>query len=209
VLAELEEEVAPKFEQRIRQTQSAGDKARAELERELQEQQAQLVEVQQQIREGKLTGLSEEDQQKLRSEWAIEDRIKAAEDYEKDLFALHDDLEIATLLRDYGAYGVTEELLREVTPEDRVEFCKDAKIEALEELAKNGQPSSANGRQQVAQPESPPAPAGVHAPSDTGGDGPIQPAPKANEGQGLDAMTENIGMGWQTSPLQSGRPRRG
>ena len=67
-------------------------------------------------------------------------------------------------------------------------------------MRRQGRPPAA--AQPTPPPQQKPAPAGATAPSDVGSDGAPTPATKPNTGQSPEAMQENIGKGWVTTPPQ-------
>ncbi len=180
----------------------------AAIQQKLTASDERLDQINVELREGKLQGLSPEDQAALRKNWDLEDREKAVERYQSEVEGYHSDVEVVHLLNDYKQFGVTEEMLQEISLEERELFCERTRADYLAEMMKGGQPN--NGQtQQAPPPATPPTqqqvPAGASAPSDTGGGGIVQQPPEPDKGQGPDAMAANIGQGWE----QANFPRRG
>lgn len=152
-------------------------------------------------------GLTAEQREGLERQWEFDDRQEALDKREQGLTDYHDDLEIARLIQTYSEFGITEEQLHEVEFEEREAFCLEAKANALDEEVRrlrgepaaqpNGQAPAPAPKPQAQQPP-PAAPAGAQAPSDTGGGG-VTPPPQRDEGTGKQAMTNNVGGGWETA----------
>ena len=196
----IEEQLDTRAEEIRRKVQSDSDKRVGKLEEETKAAKAQAQALQAQIREFQLNGLSPEDQAKLRAAWEQDDRSTSLDERETALHEYHHALMVATALKDYGAYGVTEEDLKTLTVEEVQLFCAEAKAGYYEELTKQGG-TGASGAQppampqapaQPAPPTTPPAPASVHAPSDVGGGGATPPPAELSEEQTEQAMLDNL-----------------
>ncbi len=198
--ARLQEELAAPYAERLRTQQSGQDKAMSAVQQQLEASNARLDQITQEVREGKLQGLTPEEQAGLRKTWELDDREKKLNKYEETVKSFHSDTDILALLNEYEQFGVTEEVLTAVPIDERELFCEQKRAEYWEAKAKAGGQSGTNGQPQQPAPPPKPVPAGVHAPSDTGGGGSAEPPPQPNTEQGPGAMADNIGRreSWQT-----------
>lgn len=202
---QLQDELAAPYEEKLRTLQSGQDKARAAVEAKLEDANARLDQMMQDMREGKLQGLSPDEQTALRKTWALDDREKKLNEYEANVKNFHSDTDVLALLNEYGPFGVTEEALAAVPVDERELFCEQKRAEYWEQQAKAKQ---APPQQPPASQPQQPVPAGATAPSDTGGGGAVEPPQQPNPNQGPDAMADNIGRGdtWERAafPVRRG-----
>jgi len=199
----LEERATEKAEEVRRETQSASDKRAATLETQMKASQDATKQLKDELRELKISGLSEDEQKAMRKAWEAEDRTSDLDTYAKELDIYHKELVVTTLVKDYGDYGVTAKDLGEMeNPEEMELFCVEAKAAFLEEKLKQqkGAPASADAAAaSQPKPADKPAPAGAHAPSDAGGGGASPPPKEPRTDKGPEALEENLrGMEWQT-----------
>lgn len=207
---QLQEELGAEYDEKLRTQQSGQDRAMATVQQQLDVSNERLDQMNQEMREGKLQGLTPEEQAGLRKTWELDDREKKLNEYETSVKSFHSDTDILALLNEYKEFGVTEEILTAVPIDERELFCEQKRSEYWETKARAGEQPGTNGQPQQATPSpSPqaPVPAGASAPSDTGGGGAAEPPPQPNTEQGPDAMAENIGKSgsWQPAPFDVAR----
>lgn len=206
---ELKAELLEEHQTELRTQQSGQDRAMAGLQAQLAAEREAREEMNLQLRDLQLNGLSPEDQEKQRASWEITDKVKAVDDYRAQVEAVHEEVDVLVLLNTYGEFGVTEEQLLATPFEERELLCTQARADFWEKQAKGGQQNgqTATNGQQAPVPAKE-APAGASAPSDTGGGGGIVQTKPRNEEPGLDAMAENIGSrdSWEQVSF---RTRRG
>jgi hypothetical protein len=162
------------------------------VQQQLEASNTRLDQITQEVREGKLQGLSPEDQASLRKTWELDDREKSLNERQTTIETFHSDTDILALLNEYEQFGVTEENLMTVPMDEREAFCERKRADHWEAKAAGGQPGT-NGQPAQPPPPQKPVPAGAHAPSDTGGGGAAEPPPQPNVEQGPGAMADNIG----------------
>ena len=183
----------------LRSQQSSYDKRIDALEQELGAAREATLKAE---REGKLEGLTEDEQQTLRDKWALEDERQQlnAEINEADVY-FHS-LYVAATVQEYAQYGVTAEDLEQIEePEEIDVFVREKELEYYRSGAhlKTEIPTR-TVESSAAQPIV--APAGAQAPTDVGGGAPSNPPAKFDESVGLDAMARNLNnLPWQSLPM--------
>ncbi len=191
----LETEVLPKW-------QSATDRRVAGVEaaakRDVAAARAQVDSLKEENRQVKLNGLSPEDQAKLKTTWAAEDRQAELNAYEQQLESYHRDIVVASYVTNFPHLQLTDEDFADFnTPEQMEVFIALADREYYKELAaRGGTPAPAAAAPAVVAPSS--APAGATAPSDGSSSAAPPPASKFSTAQDRQAMIDNIGGGWET-----------
>jgi len=191
--------------------QSSYDRRIAALERQhqaaLEAAEAQAKALQEELRSVKLSGLSAEDQQKLREQWAYDDRRAELESLAADVEEYHKSVFVADVMIQFPELELTEDELNQFgSPEEIEAYVKDTLIDFYRSQALSGsgaeqgtQPNRTATAAHSAAPDPRPAPAGVNAPSDAGGGAAVPNGPRFNETPGLDAMRQNISNGgWDT-----------
>ena len=206
LLAKLEEEIREQVRaQEVKPIQSGLDKKIAALTAKIDADNAEITELRNQIREGQIANLSEDEQKRIREGWANEDKAKELDTFAGELVGYHDELDVIRLTNTYGQFGVTEDELLELEPEDREVYCLRAEVAYLKsgQTAKT-QPAPAA---KAAEPPAPkkPAPAGASARSDVGSDAVPPPPSQRDDGKGLDAMANNVRDGWETAAFPRSR----
>jgi len=163
-----------------------------------QDHAAQIKSIRAELRETQLTGLEEEDKKALLKKWADDDRTTELDAYAETLKGYDHDLMVVRLTTGYGQYGVKEEDLQDKTIDEMELYCRDAKADHFEKLAKGGihaaapqTPPTNVAAPAPAQP-APSTPAGLTAPSDVGSGTPAPKEHEFNPKQGRDAMLENL-----------------
>lgn len=199
------------FNERLRaelpRIQSGWDRQNQALKAQLDQQRAEMENLQRSIREGQLSQLSPEDQAKLKSQWDAEDaqkeidkKLKATDDFFFNTYAFN-------VLTRFAEFGVTEEeLLACESVEDMDKLALERKADYYEAIASGKKPdearravtvasgkaaSAANGKSGTAGPAKK-VPAGSSARTDLGGGG----APEQKQGllndQNLSSMAANV-----------------
>lgn len=147
-------------------------------------------------------GLTPEDKQRLQEQWSVEDEKAKLAAWQQELEGFHGQLTVASLVEEFGAYGVKPEDLTDYdTPEEMEAHCLEAKANALEARLAAG--VTAPPAQPAPAAPVAPAPAGVTQTSDVGGGGgaPHVPA-EMNAEPGRDNLAANIAAsGWSTVKL--------
>lgn len=159
-----------------------------------------------QVRNMKLqdSTLTAEEKQRLQQEWNIADEKAQLAGWQSELETFHVQLTVASLVEEFGSYGVTPDALEALeTPEEMEALCLETKANALEARLAAGV-TAAPTTVQPATPavvETPPA--GATRTSDVGGGGgaPHQPAQLSAE-PGRENLAANIAAtGWSTVKL--------
>lgn len=210
---ELKGELRGEYDARLEQSRTDSARATDAVKQELVETKARVDQMTAEMREGQIKGLPPEEQERLRTAWANEDKVKEINDYQKEVEEYHAEADVVYLLGLYNQYGVTEEELNKVPIDEREAFCEAKRADYWEQRAQGKGPPATNGQpQQQAPPASQqPVPAGATAPSDTGGGGPVAQPVQPNTDKGLDAMAANIGQGesWERQGFPPPATRRG
>lgn len=194
---DLEAEVLPKI-------QSGYDKRTAALERQIAAMQEasdkREAELQAEIRERMLTGLTPEEQDKLKAQWSAEDARAEIDNYRAEVEAYYKSVFMADCITRFPELELTmEELDQFDTPEEIESAIKDAMIE----LYRSGQaPAPQTLAEAIAAPAAqqaaavttaPAAPAGVNAQTDAGGGGGAPPqVQKFDDRPGKSSMLTNL-----------------
>ena len=192
----LETETLPKIQSNVdRRVASMEAAAKKQVEAARAETQA----VRDELRQVKLNGLPPEDQEKLKSTWAIEDREAANKAYEEQLEGMYRDIVVTSYVTEYPHLQLTPADFAEFdTPEQMEVFVALADREYYKELAARGGVSSQGSEATAPAPKPKKSPAGATAPSDGSAGSAVPDQPKFNKGSGRQAMVENIGGGWET-----------
>lgn len=182
----------------LRSQQSSYDKRLAAQETELKEAREAILRAE---RNGKLEGLSDDEQDTLKNKWALEDKQRDLEEYETTLDDYWRAMYVAELVKDNTQFGVTaEDLTAFKEPEEMDNFV----LRKENEFYRNG------GTRQVPTTQVTPGvtpspdsvPAGVFAPTDVGGSAPSAPPAKLEDGVGMDVMARNMNaLKWETLPI--------
>lgn len=214
----LEQERQRIREEVSRATQSAFDKRAAQLDRQLQEASTREKALATQIRELQTQGLSEDDRAKVLAKFAQEDERAELDAYRGQLVDYHKNLMVQSLLVEFAPFGVQQDALEQFdSPEEMEVHCYEQKANFLETQNQArtqatqpaattvqptqtaAQPTAQPAQAQPAQQPQPNVPAGATAPVDIGGGGVVQTGPKFNQGEGQDALRENLKqMRWET-----------
>jgi hypothetical protein len=189
----LETEVLPKWQSSV-DRRIAGVEAAAK--RDVAAAVGQANALKEEIRNVKLNGLSPEDQAKLKTTWAAEDKQAELDAYEQQLEGYHRNIVVASYVTNFPHLQLTEEDFAEFkTPEQMEVFIALADREYYKELAaRGGQPAVAA----AAPAATSSAPAGATAPSDGSSSAAPPPVSKFSTAQDRQAMIDNIGGGWET-----------
>lgn len=199
----LDAYLAEQLDERVKTATSGRDRQITAQAKQLEDLRAQQAQLQKDIREAKVTGLSPAEQEKARAMWADEDRRAAQDEYQQKLDSFYLDLKRIALAQDYSEFGVTAEDLESIIDEDEMEkFCDRAENAHWKAIAQGKKAPSASAAAAGAKPATPakvaavtrpvakrPAPAGASAASDAGGgEAPAPPTRKPGEGVGIEAM---------------------
>lgn len=204
--ADVEAELVPRI-------QSGYDRRTQVLERRLEAQQEAAAEQQarlrEEIRQTKLTGLSDEDKAKLQAQWNLEDRQAEVEALSVEVDAYYKSVFIADCIQQFPELELTPEDLDQFdTPEDIEAAIKDALIESYRSGALQAPTDTpaAQGADKAAPtaaaPAAKPGPAGLHAQTDAGGGAAAPTVPKFDNRPGKEAMAANINQGWETVQIR-------
>lgn len=182
--------------------QSDSDKRYSDLKEQLDKVQA---DARAKAEEVELAELDPEERAALLEKRGLDSRKAELDEYAGTLDEFYKDMFVATLIEDYGEYGITRERLQVFAePEQMEAYCEqiqEAVGRALEAAGiPPGTPVSATQARPAATviPE-PVVPAGVTAASDVGADGAPMVAVKLEGGSGLSVMAKNIEkLGWET-----------
>lgn len=181
--AELDAFLEQRVEARIKPQLAGRDRQITALQQELKARDQRMAEIEKQLRENKLIGLSEEDQQKLRQQWDFDDKMAQLKDYE----TANNDMYLALLrmahVQDNGdEFGFTEADLEGMSEEEMDKFVVEKELAYWRAGGpKKAAAPAAEPKAKAPAPAAPArkAPAGASAPSDLGGDG---AAPKPQNG---------------------------
>lgn len=180
----------------LRSQQSSYDKRLAEQEKDLKEAREAILKAE---RNGKLEGLSDDEQEIIKNKWALEDKQRDLEEYEETLDDYWRSMYVAELIKENGQFGVTVddlEALKEPEEMDLFVLRKEA------EFYRSGGTKQVPATQAVSGTALESVPAGVFAPTDVGGSAPSAPPAKLEEGTGMDVMARNMNaLKWETLPL--------
>lgn len=200
---ELEDEVVPRI-------QSGYDRREAALQRQITTMQEAAskreAELQSEIRDRMLAGLTPEEQDKLRAQWDVADERAKLDEMRIEVEAYHKSVFIADCIQRFPELELTvEELDTFPTPELIESAIKDAMIDYYRE---GGQATPAPGAAAAAAATTTPAaaapaatvPAGVNANTDAGGGSAVPQVSKFDDTPGKSAMVSNLGdpNAWET-----------
>lgn len=183
------------------------------LQRQAEEQKAQIDQLLRAQREQKLVGLTPEEQERMRRVWEQDDREASLDEYKASLDELAEAIMIQDLVQEYAAFGVTPEALEGMSEADATAFCKDAELQYWRDVASGKRKAPTEGaapsreKKTTAARTAPArkAPAGASAPTDVGGAGGAPTGSQKgqpSEGQGIEAMAATMeNLGWETVPL--------
>lgn len=201
------EKAKPAIGEALRAQQSSYDKRINALQDELKAAREASLKAE---REAKLNNedLTEEEREVLRNKWELEDEKQRLQAYEEELDGYFRTIYIAKLSETAAQFGVTADELAAINePEEmdayvaqkELEFYRSGKhlTTTTEVPAKTVETPSA-----PAATPSAPVPAGATAPTDLGGNAPLQPPAQLEDGVGMDVMARNLNkLGWESVPI--------
>jgi hypothetical protein len=174
-----------------REAQSAADKRIAAIEKTLKDAQEASRKAE---REAKLKDeyLSDDEKERLRTTWELEDRKVELDAYHNELEDYYRSMLVDKLSRDYGQFGVTASELAAITDADEMERYVERKELEFHRSGKTVQTPAATVPAPAVVANEPPAPAGASAPTHVGGVAPAPEQPKFDTGQGWTSLATNL-----------------